>query len=117
MAALASSAVSLYPTDGSAESYPRGKDDRTVIQRRLKLVLTGQGAATNTIGAAALGVGTLLTTSNLFDETGAKGYPAMVDPVNNVVLLFDGAAAPAPVDVTTTVAYITITGTIKPVSA
>lgn len=116
MSALASSAVSLYPADGSAEFYPRGKDDRSVITRRLKLVLTGQGGQTNTIGAAALGFSKLLECSNLFDETNAKGYPAVIDPVNNVIVLLDGSSAPAPVDVTTTVAYITVTGAFVPVT-
>lgn len=114
MGALAASAVSLYPTGaGAAEFYPRGKDDRTVISRRLKLVLTGQGGQTNTIGATALGFSTILETSNLFDDTNNVGYPAVVDPVTNVILLLDGAAAPAPVDVTTTAAYITVTGTVN----
>ncbi len=112
MAALASTAVSLYPTDGSAESYPNGQGDRSVVQRRLKLVLTGQGiATTDTIGAAALGFETLISCSTLYDATNNKGYPAAVDPANNIILLFDGAAAPAPVAVTTTVAYITVIGT------
>lgn len=114
MAALGSSAVSLYPTSGPSEWFPRGKDDRTVIQRSLLLVLTGQGGATNTIGASALGLQTLLECSALWDATNAKGYPAVIDPVNNVIILLDGAAAPAPVDVTTTAAYITVTGAVKP---
>ncbi len=110
MAALTASAVSLYPTDGSAESYP-DRGNRDVIQRRLKLVLTGQGGQTNTIGAAALGFTKLLSCSNLFDDTNNVGYPAVVDPATNTINLLDGAAAPAPVDVTTTVAYITVVGT------
>lgn len=114
MSALAASAVSLYPTAlGAAEWFPRGKDDRTVITRRLKLVLTGQGGQTNTIGASALGFTEVLECSNLFDDTNNVGYAAVVDPVTNVILLLDGAAAPAPVDVTTTAAYITVTGTYK----
>lgn len=115
MSALAASAVSLLNEQlyGPNEWYPRGKDDRTVITRRLKLVLTGQGGQTNTIGAAALGLSQILECSNLFDDTNNVGYPAVVDPITGVILLLDGAAAPAPVDVTTTAAYITVTGTPK----
>lgn len=113
MAALASTAVSLYPTAiGEAEFFPRGKDDRNYIARRLKLVLTGQGGQTNTIGAAALGFGTIVDASNLFDDTNNVGYATVVDPVLNLLLLLDGAAAPAPVDVTTTAAYLTVYGTV-----
>lgn len=112
MAALDSSAVSDYPTNRSGAYYP-DKGNRNVLSRSLKLVLTGQGGQTNTIGAAALGFGQLLSCSNLFDDTNNVGYPAVIDPVTNVVLLLDGAAAPAPVDVTTTAAYITIVGTPK----
>jgi hypothetical protein len=111
MSALATTAVSLYPDNPSSEFYPRGKDDRTVICRRLKLVLTGQGTAANPITAAALGVDKLLRVSNLVDASNNKGYPAAVDPVNNIVLLFDGAAAPAPVDVTAAATYILVEGT------
>lgn len=112
MAALASSAVSLYPTlsTGGGDLYPAGKDQRQIVGRRLLLVLTGQGGATNTIGAAALGFSSLLWCSNLWDATNSKGYPAVVDPANNVIILMDGAAAPAPVDVTSTVTYITVFG-------
>lgn len=112
MAALAASAVSLYPTDGSAERYP-DKGNRDVIERRLKLVLTGQGGQTNTIGASALGFSKLISCGILFDDENNVGYPAVVDPVANIILLLDGAAAPAPVDVTSTAAYITVTGSAK----
>lgn len=108
MAALAASAVSEYPT-GGAGSY-RSRSDGRRLTRRLLLVLTGQGGTSNTIGAAALGFSKLIRVSVLWDATNSKGYPAVVDPVNNVVILLDGAAAPAPVDVTTTAAYITVEG-------
>lgn len=111
MAALAASAVSDYPTDGSAQYYP-DKGQRGIFTRRVKLVLTGQGGQTNTVGAAALGFSSVYFCSNLFDDTNNVGYPAVVDPVLNIILFLDGAAAPAPVDVTTTAAYITVTGTI-----
>lgn len=115
MAALASSAVSLYPTGaGQAEFYPRGKDDRSVITRRLLITSLAQGDGTDTIGASALGFQTLLSCEALWDATNSKGYPAVVDPVNNIIILLDGSPAPAPVKVTTTSAYITVTGTVKP---
>lgn len=112
MAALAASAVSLYPTTGPNEYYPGGKDQRGIVTRRLKLVLTGQGDQTDTIGAAALGFNQITECSNLFDDTNNKGYPAVVDPVANIIILLDGAAAPAPVAVTSTATYITVTGTV-----
>lgn len=110
MATLASSAVASYPTNLSREQYPRGKGDRTVITRSLKLTLTGQGGQTNTITAAALGFNTLLGASALWDAQNAKGYPAVIDPVNNLLILLDGSAAPAPVDVSSTGGYITVWG-------
>lgn len=118
MAALASTAVALVPTSlGVQEWFPAGVDNRTIFTRRLKLTLTGQGGQTNTIGASALGFNTILETSNLFDDENNVGYPAVIDPVTNVILLLDGAAAPAPVDVTSNAAYITVTGTVKPPGA
>jgi hypothetical protein len=117
MASLASTAVALYPNNPSSEFYPRGKDDRTVIARRLKLTLTGQGGLTNTIPASALGVDKLLRVGNLWDAENNKGYPAVVNPVDNTVVLLDGASAPAPVDVTSNAAYITIEGTAKVLGA
>ena len=112
MAALASSAVSNYPTDiNASELYPFGKGSRDIIARRLKLVLTGQGGQTNTIGAAALGFTQLLWASNGFDDTNNLGYPSVIDPVANVLLLLDIGGSPAPADVTTTAFYITVIGT------
>ena len=109
MAALAASAVSDYPTDLSRRFYP-DKGNRQVIQKTLKLVLTGQGDQTDTIGAAALGFSKLISCSNLFDDSNNKVYPAVVDPVTNIIILADGAAAPAPVAVTAAATYITVVG-------
>lgn len=124
MAALASSAVALYPTGIVSsteappnEAFPKGKDDRGTIQRSLKLTLTGQGGQTNTIGASALGFKFLTGCTNLWDAQNSKGYPAVIDPVNQLLILLDGSAAPAPVDVTSNAAYITVTGTVKGPSA
>lgn len=120
MAALTAAGVSLYPsTDPSAtqtfqnEWFPMGKDNRNVISRKFVLTLSGQGSATNTIGASVLGFTTLIDASVGWDATNSKGYPAVVDPVNNVIILLDGAAAPAPVDVTSSAFYIIVTGTVK----
>lgn len=109
MAALGASAVSLYPTSPSASDFYIGVHGGLVM-KRLKLVLTGQGGQTNTIGAHALGFETLMWASALFDDTNNVGYASVVDPVLNVLLLLDGAAAPAPVDVTSTASYITVVG-------
>lgn len=120
MAALSSSAVSLYPATGAsgpndlAVRWPEGKGSRGVIEKQLLIVLTGQGGQTNTIGAAALGFTTLLRASVLWDATNSKGYPSVIDPVNNILILLSGADPQAPVDVTTTAAYIRVTGTYKP---
>lgn len=117
MAALVSSAVSYYPATGPSATvsrpawwYPAGKGSREIVSKSLLLVLTGQGGATNTIGAAALGFTTLLDCSNLIDSTNSKLYLASVDPVNNVILLA-ATAADTYADITTTAAYITVTGT------
>jgi hypothetical protein len=110
MAALAKSAVSPYggfANISAAEFYQRNSQ---LLIRRLKLVLTGQGGQTNTIGAHALGFELLVDCSSLFDDANDKGYPAAVDPVTNTIVLFDGSAAPAPVDVTSTATYITVYG-------
>ena len=114
MAALTADAVTPYPLSygsGALDYYP----DRSgkIVSRQYLLVLTGQGGATNTIGAAVLGLSKILSASPLWDATNAKGYPAVIDPVNNVIILLDGSAAPAPVDVTTTAAYIRVVGTPK----
>ena len=117
MAALASSAVALYPAinattgpDALSEIYPAGKGERRIVERSLKLTLTGQGGQTNTIGASALGFVKLLKVTSLWDAQNSKGYPAVVDPVNNVVILLDGNTTPTPVDVSSTAAYIRVTG-------
>lgn len=115
MAALAASAVALVNERlyGPGEFFPAGKDNKAIITRRLLLTLTGQGGQSNTIGASALGFDRLLSVSSLFDDENNKIYPATIDVVNNLVILADGSAAPAPVDVTSNAAYITVTGTTK----
>jgi hypothetical protein len=115
MATLASTAVAYYPSDGRANFHVRG--DSTLVSRSLLLTLTGQGGRTNTITASALGFSTLRSVSTLWDDTNAKGYPAVIDPVTNTVVLLDGSAAPAPVDVTSSAAYITVVGDPKPATS
>lgn len=113
MATLAKSAATLYGSSAAVQVrnqiHSRAEE---LVWRRLKLVLTGQGGLTNTITAHALGFSTLVSCSALFDATNSKGYPAAVDPVNNIIVLFDGAAAPAPVDVTSTATYINVLGVL-----
>ena len=110
MAALAASAVTDYPTDGSATTYVSGKGSRDVVQRRCKLVLTGQGGQTNTIPASAFGFETLISCSNLFDDSNNLVYGAVVDPVANVIIL-DAGNAGTPTDVTAAATYMTVVGT------
>lgn len=105
MAALASTAVTVYPS-GNNRYIGR---DQSVVQLGLKLVLTGQGGQTNTIGAAALGFSRLISCSNLFDDSNNLVYGAVVDPVANVILL-DAGNAGTPTDVTAAAAYITVSG-------
>lgn len=62
------------------------------------------------MGATALGFQLLVACTALYDATNSKIYPAVVDLVNNRILLQNGASN-AVGDVTTTTAYITVTGT------
>lgn len=112
MAALASSAVSLYPGDLSSSEWPSGgKGNRARYTRNCKVVLTGQGTAANPIPAAAFGLSKLIWCSMLYDKTNGKGVPAVVDPTANTVLLVGGAAG-VPADVTSTEAYIRVEGAV-----
>lgn len=112
MAALASSAVSLYPGDiQSSEWASGGKGIRSRYTRNCKVVLTGQGTAANPIPAAAFGLSKLIWCSMLYDKTNGKGVPAVVDPTTNTVLLVGGAAG-VPADVTSAEAYIRVEGSV-----
>jgi hypothetical protein len=115
MATLTTAATALYPTfpnggQSTSEIYVGGLNNRAMVQRSFKLTLTGQGGLTNTITAAALGFARLQGSYTLWDAQNSKGYPTVVDPVNNILILLDGAAAPAPVDVTSNAAYVTVLG-------
>lgn len=111
MAALATTAVSQYPANRSRDRYV-DLSQRGLVWRQLKLTLTGQGGATNTIGATAIGFKRIHQCSSVWDAEHSKGYPAVVDPVNNIIILLDGSAAPAPVDVSSTAAYVSVLGTV-----
>jgi hypothetical protein len=77
--------------------------------RRVKLTAATAGGATNTIGAAALGFTKLVDCGSLFDATNNKVIPAVVDPVNNVILLGAGTTL-AVGDVTAVTGYINVIG-------
>lgn len=131
MAALASSAVAFYPATLVSASVPRaasyyssGKEQRNIVTRSYKITSLAQGDLTDTIGAAAFGLSVILGAGALWDDTNSKGYPTVVVPTlpatsssagdagSGVIVLLDGSAAPAPVKVTTTTAYITVTGIV-----
>jgi hypothetical protein len=114
MAALAKTAVTPYPTDILSSEWPStGKGNRAQYIRRCKVVLSGQGTATNPIPAAAFGFTKLLSCSPLVDITNAKLIPAAVDPTRNIILLGGGAANIAQ-DITSAESYITVEGTVTP---
>ena len=108
MSDLASSAVSLQPTSLSEAEFWLTKR-RGLFMRRIKLTSITQGGATNRLTAASLGFTKLVYCGNLHDTTAGKIVPAVVDPVNNIVLLGAGAAN-AIGDVTTTTGYISVAG-------
>jgi len=108
MADLAASAVSLQPTSlGEAEFWMTKR--RGLFARRIKLTSVTQGGATNRLTASALGFTKLVNCGCFHDTTGGKVVPAVVDPVNNIILLGAGAAN-AIGDVTATTGYITVVG-------
>lgn len=110
MAALAPTAVSLYPGDIQTSEWPAsGKDNRARYKRSCKVVLTTQGTAANPIPASAFGLSKLTWCSTLYDRTNGKAVPALVDPTTNTILLCGGAAG-VPADVATTEAYIIVEG-------
>jgi hypothetical protein len=110
MAALANTAVSLYPGDIGMSEWPTGgKDNRARYTRNCKVVLTTQGTAANPIPASAFGLSKLSWCSMLYDRTNGKAIPAVVDPTTNTILLCGGAAG-VPADVATTEAYIRVEG-------
>jgi hypothetical protein len=112
MAALASSAVSLYPGDLLSSEWPSGgKGNRSRYKRNCKVVLTTQGTAANPIPASAFGLSKLIWCSMLYDRTNGKAIPAVVDPTTNTILLCGGAAG-VPADGASTEAYIAVEGSV-----
>ena len=108
MADLSSSAVSLQPTSlGEAEFWLTKR--RGLFMRRIKLTNISQGGATNRITASALGFTKLVDCGEFFDSTNSKVIPAVVDPVNNIILLGAGAAG-AVGDVSGVTGYINVSG-------
>jgi hypothetical protein len=114
MASLDKTGVSPYPTGDIARSeWPTvGKGDRSRYTRTVKLVLTGQGTATNSIPASAFGFTKLLTCGPLIDITNSKVIPAGVDPTRNIVII-GGGAANIPQDITSAESYITVEGIVS----
>jgi len=91
MADLAASAVSLLPTSLAEAEFWLTKR-RGLFMRRIKLTNVSVGGATNRIIASALGFTRLVDCSSFFDSTNSKVIPAVVDPVNNIILLGAGAS-------------------------
>jgi len=114
MASLDKSAVTPYPAGDIAASEwaSPGKGNRGVYTRRCKVVLSGQGTATNSVPAAAFGFTKLLSCGPLVDITNSKVVPAAVDPTRNIILLAGGASG-ALADVTSAESYITIEGIVS----
>jgi hypothetical protein len=117
MAALTSAAVSLYPgiTPSATVSRPSewyvGSKGSGIIGRSLALVLTGQGGTLNTINASALGFATIVSCTNLYDAEHGVVYPTVADPTTNTILVFS-TDTQAIYDVTSTISYITVTGSV-----
>lgn len=86
-----------------------GASGRNQIVRRCKITSLAQGGTTNQILPLAFGLSTFSRCSALYDATNGKVYPAIVDPVNNRILLQSGASF-AVGDVSTTTAYIDVEG-------
>lgn len=108
MADLASSAVSLTPTSLSEAEFWLTKR-KGLFMRRIKLTSVTVGGATNKITASALGFTKLVYCGNFHDTTGTRVIPAVVDPINNIILLGAGTTL-AVGDVTTTTGYISVAG-------
>ena len=89
MAAIAASAVSLYPTGGNAESYP-DKGSRAVVQRRLKITSV---TAADTATAAVLGLKKVHAAHSGYNGSSAGVVPLGVDPVNNGIHIGAGPSS------------------------
>jgi hypothetical protein len=112
MAALASSAVSLFPGDIASSEWPSGgKGNRSRYTRNCKVVFTGQGTVANPIPAAAFGFSRLLTCGAVIDVANTKVITAVVDPTKNIILIGGGSGNVAQ-DISSTEAYIMVEGVV-----
>lgn len=105
MANLAASAVTVV------SSWTEGNvNGKRHIAKLVRLVLTGQGGATNLIGAAALGFTKIEQCSSAILSDNSVIYPAApLYDGSAVGLILDCSAATAPADVTGTV-QLTVKG-------
>lgn len=88
MAAIAASAVSLYPTDPLSSTWQeRGPAGHLLIVKRIKLASVSAG---DTVTAAILGFDKLIWASAA-GEDGTTVFPMAVDPVNNLLVVGAGA--------------------------
>lgn len=90
MAAIASSAVSLYPTNGAAVSYPSGKGSRDVVRKRLKITTVTAG---DTATAAVLGLQNIHAAYAGYNGSSAGAVSIGVDPVNNTIHIGTGPSS------------------------
>ena len=112
MAALESTAVTvLSATNLVALGAPR------LTTKRLTLVLTGQGGASNTIGATALGFTSFTGCTNAITSDDGFIHPAAVSYDGSKILLIDvskneanTATRDVPLDITGLTIRITVTG-------
>jgi hypothetical protein len=101
MAAIASTAVSNYPTDiNASELYPFGKGNRDIIAKRLKITAV---TTADTATAAVLGFAKLIATYPAYDFTNGQECLLPVDPVNNRLV--------AGANLSSSDIYITVIGT------
>jgi hypothetical protein len=118
MAAILASEVSLYPSVGPsatvatpAEWYPCGKDQRSIVARKLKIVTTDAG---DTATPAVLGLSTIMAVlgSGVY---GASFTPCHIglDPTANTgtggIIIGTGPSNET--------IYLTVMGTVKAVGA
>lgn len=89
MAAIASTAVSAYPTDGSGEYSPEARRPGTRISRQLKI--TGVTAA-DTATAAVLGFSKLFSAGSAVYGATPTPCPVGIDLVNNLLIVGAGAS-------------------------
>jgi hypothetical protein len=98
MAAIAASAVSLYPTDGGGSFYP-GRDGE-IVTKRLKITSV---TAADTATAAVLGFSKVISADSGYNASVAAAVGIGVDPVNNGIYIGSGPFAAT--------IYLVVTGT------